>query len=101
MTLFYLGAIILIVQHIADATITYRIITTGKGTEANPVSRAFIRWFGNVGLFVEKIIIVPVIGIAWIAGDKGLILIWVLVALSFAVLWNNWRVLNGGKGLLG
>ena len=101
MMLFYLGAIILIGQHIADAAITYSIITSGKGTEANPISRAFIRWFGNAGLFVEKIIIVPVIGVAWIAGDKGIILIWVLVALSCAVLWNNWRVLNGEKGILG
>ena len=101
MTLFYLGAIILIGQHIADAALTYRIITSGKGTEANPVSRAFIRWFGNAGLFVEKLIIAPVIYVAWITGDKGLILIWILVAFSCAVLWNNWRVLNGGKGLLG
>ncbi len=97
--IFYIGAAILIVQQIADAYITQLTITTGKGSEVNALTNWLMSKIGIAALWVQKLVILPVVAVFWYVGSPWSYAVFALVAFYGVILYSNYRVLIGQRGL--
>ena len=86
--------ILLVVLQVLDAWSTWKVITTGRGVEGNPLLVPVMGAIGMAPTLSLKTVFVIACGV-WIARENGL---WAMAALDAFYIWvvvNNVRILRG------